>query len=258
MSKSNRLRQIDVRQACRLVGECRDLGRDPDAWMTHFCRGLVCLMSAGVVTNCVHPTGGVRDCRDVFHYTGVGWLSPAHRQRLTEYFMANEHLNELGYRRQQQVWRPQMTVRREDLMPRRVYHRLDEFNLVRKFQGVDDYIVMGMQRAGGPAALTVVVHRWLNDPVFTPRESRLLHVTGLELIRLLGRRLAVGPDRLRAGLPPRLAPVLDGLLAGDGEKQIAFKLGLSRHTVHEYVGLIYRRYEVHTRAELLALFTRRA
>ena len=44
----------------------------------------------------------------------------------------------------------------------------------------------------------------------------------------------------------------EGLLAGDSEKQVAAKLGLSRHTIHVYVKQLYKHYEVSSRAELLA------
>ena len=47
---------------------------------------------------------------------------------------------------------------------------------------------------------------------------------------------------------------LERLLAGDGEKQIAYQLGLSRHTVHVYIKALYRGFEVSSRGELLAKF----
>jgi DNA-binding CsgD family transcriptional regulator len=53
-------------------------------------------------------------------------------------------------------------------------------------------------------------------------------------------------------LSPRQKQTLQHLLAGDSEKQVARKLGLSQHTVHGYVKALYRRYGVSTRAELLA------
>jgi DNA-binding CsgD family transcriptional regulator len=58
-------------------------------------------------------------------------------------------------------------------------------------------------------------------------------------------------------LGPRLRQTLELLLAGDGEKQIAGKLALSRHTVHDYVKDVYRRFGVSSRAELLSLWVRR-
>jgi DNA-binding CsgD family transcriptional regulator len=48
--------------------------------------------------------------------------------------------------------------------------------------------------------------------------------------------------------------VLDLLLRGRSEKAVAAKLKLSRHTVHNHVKEIYRRFDVGSRAELLALF----
>jgi len=42
------------------------------------------------------------------------------------------------------------------------------------------------------------------------------------------------------------------LLIGDGEKQVAIKLGLSRHTVHQYVKELYEALNVSSRSELLA------
>jgi len=50
---------------------------------------------------------------------------------------------------------------------------------------------------------------------------------------------------------------LELLLAGDAEKQIAGKLGLSRHTIHDYVKAIYRRFGVNSRGELLALWVQK-
>jgi DNA-binding CsgD family transcriptional regulator len=47
------------------------------------------------------------------------------------------------------------------------------------------------------------------------------------------------------------------LLAGDSEKQIAWRLGISGPTVHEYIGTLYRHFDVSGRAELMAYFLRR-
>ena len=59
-------------------------------------------------------------------------------------------------------------------------------------------------------------------------------------------------------LSPRLRQTLQHLLAGDSEKQVAGKLGLSRHTVHIYVKSLYRHFEVNSRGELLAKCLRRS
>jgi DNA-binding CsgD family transcriptional regulator len=48
--------------------------------------------------------------------------------------------------------------------------------------------------------------------------------------------------------------VLDLLLAGLAEKEVAVKLEISQHTVHNHVKEIYRKMGVSSRPELLALF----
>jgi DNA-binding NarL/FixJ family response regulator len=80
-----------------------------------------------------------------------------------------------------------------------------------------------------------------------------------DFCKMLGRSL---PDAgkpqsnpapgMNGSLPPRLRQTLERLLAGDSEKQVAARLGLSRHTVHIHVKRLYRAYKVNSRGELLA------
>ena len=51
-------------------------------------------------------------------------------------------------------------------------------------------------------------------------------------------------------LTEREAAVVEGLFAGDSEFAIARRLGISFHTVHTYVGRVYRKLSVTTRGEL--------
>ena len=46
--------------------------------------------------------------------------------------------------------------------------------------------------------------------------------------------------------------MLHRLTAGRNERQVGLELGLSRHTVHDYVKELHRRFGVGDRAELLA------
>ena len=54
-----------------------------------------------------------------------------------------------------------------------------------------------------------------------------------------------------ATMSPRMRLVLEALLRGSSEKEIAGELAMNRNTLHSYVKDIYRRLDVHTRAELL-------
>ena len=62
--------------------------------------------------------------------------------------------------------------------------------------------------------------------------------------------LLASPDAL--SLSPRQRQTLQHLLDGSGEKQIAARLGVSPHTVHHYVKVLYRHFDVSSRSELLA------
>ena len=64
-------------------------------------------------------------------------------------------------------------------------------------------------------------------------------------------RTAAGGVEDGAALPPRLQQTLVCLLQGQSEKEIAASLRLSRATVHQYITLLYRRFGVRSRAQLL-------
>ena len=57
---------------------------------------------------------------------------------------------------------------------------------------------------------------------------------------------------LSVALSERELQTLMRLLQGDSEKEAAQCLGVSRHTVHVYVKSLHRRFDVHSRGELLA------
>lgn len=80
------------------------------------------------------------------------------------------------------------------------------------------------------------------------------HLTTVLAGRAPIQRTAATGSSLLDPLPPRQRQTLLQLLAGDSEKQIAHKLGLSRNTVHTYVKSVYRHFEVNSRGELLARF----
>jgi DNA-binding NarL/FixJ family response regulator len=79
----------------------------------------------------------------------------------------------------------------------------------------------------------------------------------LVLLRRPGETTTKTPEGFVEALSPQLRRTFEALLAGDSEKEAAIKLGLSRHTVHRYVTMLYRRLSVSSRAELMARFVRR-
>jgi DNA-binding CsgD family transcriptional regulator len=79
-----------------------------------------------------------------------------------------------------------------------------------------------------------------------------------ELGRLVGRQLVSATEPSPEELSPRLRQTLACLIDGDSEKQVAGRLGLSPTTVHQYVTMLYRRFGVRSRGQLLAHVLRRS
>jgi FixJ family two-component response regulator len=63
--------------------------------------------------------------------------------------------------------------------------------------------------------------------------------------------LSSSSSSIDPSLPPRLRQTLDRLLRGACPKEIATELGVSTHTVRQYVKMLSRRFQVTSRAELL-------
>lgn len=117
----------------------------------------------------------------------------------------------------------------------------------------------------GPTLMGTTGHRTGNPPHFTLRQRRAIHVAHNGLRWIYYPESAPDEQRMSAPvefafpmrspmpeLPPRYQRVLNHLLAGGSEKALADQLGLSRHTIHEYVRAIYRIFNVNSRSELMA------
>jgi DNA-binding CsgD family transcriptional regulator len=86
---------------------------------------------------------------------------------------------------------------------------------------------------------------------FDQREVRLVALFHAELGRLLRQRQRA-PD---VGLAPQLRRTLECLAAGLSEREVAARLGMSPHTVHDHVKRLYRHFQAHSRVQLLAQLT---
>lgn len=99
------------------------------------------------------------------------------------------------------------------------------------------------------------IFRAHGQPPFTIRERDALAYT-LRGIKWFHRQLMLSHGLLVAGTPLTETErrVLQGLLGGQTEKQIAAELGQSHHTTHGHVVSIYRKFGVSNRPALMALW----
>ena len=103
--------------------------------------------------------------------------------------------------------------------------------------------------------VTFTLDAHLNQRDFVERDvhfaqALLLGLKPLALRMALSHGLLEGHDRLS----PRERETLLLLLKGGSEKEIAEALGLSPKTIHQYVVSLYRKFNVRSRPELMALW----
>jgi DNA-binding CsgD family transcriptional regulator len=91
----------------------------------------------------------------------------------------------------------------------------------------------------------VSAHRPRGTPSFSARDA-----AAMKLIRLACEGIC---PRTGVSLTPRLRQVLVALQRGLTEKECARHLKLSRHTIHEYVKSLHKRFKASSRGELLNL-----
>lgn len=243
----------DLRHLFRLEGELCELPRGSEQQRLHALTGLASLVGAQV--GIWGRFGGlVRDSGRVVEAVHLGWSGDRERRVY------------LDYLRDGQVSLPDpsvplvaralddriCTLSRGQLITDRAWYREPHVQEYRRACGLDAF--MHSVRVDRDAGYVISLHRPWGARPFSERERRLV-----DLFHRESRALVPAPpppsgaeSPLPSPLPPQLQRTLEALLRGLSEKEVAAELGLSQHTVHEYVGVIYRRFGVRSRGELFA------
>jgi DNA-binding CsgD family transcriptional regulator len=256
MSKSALLRLQDVRDAYRLIGDCRDVGGDSALWYPCALGGLCRLIGGSAAT------GGegiwLRPENPVQPMTGfdVGFESVARDHFLAYMRDKGVHADPI-FNQLQHVPGRIITYARSELVADRDWYQSVSFNEYRKLGGCDHQLTSIFQVSGDGAITSMCVHRAIGDRDFSPREVRLMRFFHAELGRLLRGPLVSGIEPGIGLLSPRLRQTLAYLLEGDSERSVAARLGLSQATAHQYVTMLYRKFGVRSRSQLLAYVFRR-
>lgn len=94
-------------------------------------------------------------------------------------------------------------------------------------------------------------YRPASAPVFTPRDARIAHIV-LSGVAWLHEASTPHPTTLdMPKLPPRCRLVLNQMVHGRARKEIASDLGISVHTVNDYIKHIFRHFDVHSQTQLV-------
>lgn len=241
----------ELRRLIQLSGELRELPLGSSEQRRHALSGLAAVVGAqvGLCVECAMPRtarGPLRLLRAV----EVGWAGEQERNAFSTYVREAQERSldpSLSRMTRELARYRNITRTRAQLVGDREWYRAEHVNEFRRLGGVDGFVFTGAIAGARGEVIAVTLHRAWGERGFTERERRLVEVFQ-EASGWLLRRPLPAPD----DLPPRLRDTLRALAAGLSEKEVAARLGISAHTVHEYTKALYRRFGVSSRAELLA------
>ena len=256
----------DVSAVIRLVREVCDRWDDPAAWREHLLHGACALMDANVGMMLTEHHGkmyhfgqllvtsvvGLEPEKKMLVAPGIQRMEDRDYSDVTENYMPG--LARLYDTFVRQSW---VTVRREEMVDDQTYYAAPHYRDFRKHLDCDDYVVSIRMVDLPRRPEGIQVDRPHRAERFGMREVALLKLLHDEIAPLVGVRLATEEHFCRDGLSKRLRETLELLLDGNSEKEAAREMDLSVKTVHEYVGMIYKHFQVSSRAELMAYFIRR-
>ena len=256
----------DVSAVIRLVREVCDRWDDPAAWREHLLHGACALMDANVGMMLTEHHGkmyhfgqllvtsvvGLEPEKKMLVAPGIQRMEDRDYSDVTENYMPG--LARLYDTFVRQSW---VTVRREEMVDDQTYYAAPHYRDFRKHLDCDDYVVSIRMVDLPRRPEGIQVDRPHRAERFGMREVALLKLLHDEIAPLVGVRLATEEHLCRDGLSKRLRETLELLLDGNSEKEAAREMDLSVKTVHEYVGMIYKHFQVSSRAELMAYFIRR-
>jgi DNA-binding NarL/FixJ family response regulator len=144
-------------------------------------------------------------------------------------------------------------MRREDIVDGSAWYRSPVVGEVYEPCRLD-HSIYSIRPGAAPGTVSALgLSRAKGSRTFTEDERATVEVFHGTLVPLLAARRPASADA-RAALTSREQDVLDGLLAGRTDKEIAADLSISRYTASQHVRSIFRKMGVSTRAELLARF----
>jgi DNA-binding CsgD family transcriptional regulator len=256
MSKSQAVREQDVRAMLKLMAEITQLPPHPGQRIEHLLAGIMQLLDARAVWTTRYRSAGPGHQVQPYGALQIGF-SPQEfdaAMRIAAIDPIHDFVNNDMHA--EQTW-PAVFVTRRIATERKRERREPAARNREEVGGDLDLIIncptgeahhfagLGLQRAAGERT------------PFSDREIQIARLLWEQARFLHAKPLAGVQEQLwGAQLPRRAAEVLDLLLTGQSAKQIARRLGLSHHTVNDHLKDLYRRFGVASRGELMAVFVR--
>lgn len=264
MARSARLRLQDLRAIQRIVGECRELGDSAMGWRLHLLDAAARLSDGGIGVEYEVLWGPRYEIAPLVRLGAADWgwragYDHAAYEALNREFMARGESYSPMYPAYVEILNrgTARCLTRADVVPDSSWYRSAYYRDHHSPTGGDAkmYSMSPMHRAGFKSMLVLV--RPAGEPDFAPRARAIVAELHSQIAPLIEAPLAGYQEPSPDDLAPRARQVLRCLLEGEGDKQVAARLGLSRHTVNFYVRQIFVHFGVSTRSELMSRWIRR-
>lgn len=258
MAQSQRIRLGESRRVFRLISELRDLRDDTEGQERRAVDGLCDLVGA---------TMGWATRFDDFREGGTAQVLRFVPGSVTD----AKWLRHIA-------WWGEISCPADDMLlykclPRRfpadavcglsVYESEEQRRSTRSYEelgvplGIRDSLAVWFREPRSDRIRSYALQRTHDDRDYGRKEIRLARLFAAELLRLhRDGHLQPRSMKATAELPPRLQRLVPHLLTGLGQKQIAFKMGLSYETVRSYTKELYALLAVGSREELGELMRR--
>jgi DNA-binding CsgD family transcriptional regulator len=246
------VRTDDTRALVRLAGEVRELSAANKETTPHMLRELAKITHSAVAmefTAWIRPGENYKLLRAVDY----GWRSDTDRARVYDYCLSLSLGDDVLLAEAMRRPQPVATLVRSDVVSNRDWARTVLYNEIYVPSGIEDSLVSVLKLDDRGDVRALIFKRAPKGGAYAERERDLLDIFLSECQWLY----AAPPPR---ELPPsrtenfsrRELQVLEILLTGAPEKQVAGLLGVSRNTAHQYVKSIYRKLSVTSRPQLMA------
>ena len=146
-----------------------------------------------------------------------------------------------------------MTALRADVTSDDKWYISPNIDEYRRPANINDCLFSIHQATNRGDAMVLCAFRHWEDPArFTGRERAIVDALHNGLDWIYHAEEATQRLTRASALAPRLRQTLEYLLAGHTERQVALKMSLSVHTVHDYVKALYVHFGVSSRGELIS------
>lgn len=251
-----------MRAATDTVHECRDLWADPLAWQAHLMRRAAGLAGCRVGLYFEMADHAGKAANRILSANDVGWSTDSERHSVVEGLSQHP----LRYSPLWAAFADRLALRgRHAGVLVAPQARVIDWSVWASSPMYDRHVrPTRLGQAMLSAAWVPNLSAWSSwslvtergDPLPTPRNERLIRLLHQQIAPLIGTYLSTWRDRTISPLSAVRRQVLDALLDGQSEADIARDTFRSRSAVHEHVTALYRHFAVSSRGELAAFFLR--